>query len=128
MESTQSNIGFGLPARRDVAASDAYRQAVGVERAEAYIASVNSGSGASFMQRLDDEGAWIKFAYVWLSNAYEHIVAGDMSVDEAMNAAQEAADVYYDCVIVNEALQDREALGACFEEANAAVPDLASDD
>jgi multiple sugar transport system substrate-binding protein len=124
----QPNVGFGLPARRDVAASDAYRQAVGVERAEAYIASVNSGSRASFMQRVSDEGAWIRVAYTWLSNAYERIVAGDMSVDEAMNAAQEAADVYYDCVIVNEALQDREALGACFEEANAAVPDLASDD
>jgi hypothetical protein len=51
-----------------------------------------------------------------------------MTVDEAMNAAQEAADVYYDCVIVNDALQDWGALLGCFEEANAAVPDLASDD
>ena len=81
------------------------------------------------MQRLADDKAWIRFAYGWLSNAYERIVAGDMTVDEAMNAAQEAADVYYDCAITNNALQpvDWEALGACFEEANAAVPDLAGD-
>ena len=46
-----------------------------------------------------------------------------------MNAAQEAADVYRDCAITNNAFQsvDWEALGACFEQANAAVPDLAGD-
>jgi multiple sugar transport system substrate-binding protein len=126
----QPNVGFGLPARRDVAASAAYRQAVGAERADAYIASVSSGSRASFVQRLSDDKAWIRFAYGWLSNAYERIIAGDMTVDEAMNTAQEAADVYYDCAITNNALQpvDWEALGVCFEEANAAVPDLAGDD
>ena len=81
------------------------------------------------MQRLSDKGTWIRFAYYWLETAYNRIVAGDMTVEEAMNAAQEAADVYRDCAITNDALQpeDWEALGACFEEANAAVPDLAGD-
>ena len=55
-----------------------------------------------------------------------------MTVEEAMNAAQEAADLYRDCVIVAgqssaDVFQDWEALGACFEQANAAVPDLAGD-
>jgi len=47
-----------------------------------------------------------------------------------MNAAQEAADTYRDCAITNNAFQspDWAALGACFEEAAAAVPGLAGDD
>ena len=129
----QPNTGFGLPARRDVAASDAYRQAAGVERAEAYIASINTGSGASSLQRLSEVGAWIRYAFGWIWDAYERIIDGDMTVDEAMNAAQEAEDVYYDCVIVSGqaaagAFLDWDALTVCFEEANAAVPDLAGDD
>jgi hypothetical protein len=117
-----------------VAESDAYRQAIGAERADAYIASINSGSRASFMQRMSDREGWLlKFSFGWLSNAYNRIVAGDMTVDEAMNAAQEASVVYRDCVIVAgqssaDVFQDWEALGACFAEANAAVPDLAGDD
>lgn len=125
----QPNIAYGLPARREVAESDAYRQAVGAERADAYIASVNSGSKASFMQRMSDEGAWLlRFAYGWLSNAYDRIVGGDMTVEEALGAAQEAAETYRDCVIANDAFQDWDVLKVCFAEANAAVPDLAGDD
>jgi len=128
----QSNVGFGLPARRDVAASNAYRQAIGVERADAYIASVDTGGGASATQRLSDAGAWIRYAYVWISAAYERIIEGDMTVDEAMNAAQEAEDAYYDCVVVSGQasaadFKNWDALTACYEEANAAVPDLAGD-
>jgi ABC-type glycerol-3-phosphate transport system substrate-binding protein len=126
---TQQPTAWGLPACQEVAESNAYRQAVGDERADAYIASVSSGSGASFVQRLSDAKAWFRFAYAWLANAYDRIVAGDMSVEEAMNAAQEAADIHRDCAITNNALQppDWDALGACYEEANAAVPDLAGE-
>jgi len=126
----QAGVAYGLPARREVAESDAYRQAVGAERADAYIASISSGSKASFMQRMSDKEGWLlRFTFGWLSNAYDRIVAGDMTVDEAMNAAQEAADVYRDCAITSNAFQplDWGALMACYEQANAAVPDLAGD-
>ena len=125
---SQQPTALGLPARQEVAESNAYRQAVGTERADAYIASINSGSKASFMQRMSDEGSWLlRFSFGWLANAYDRIVAGDMTVEEAMNAAQEGADVYRDCAITNNAFQpaDWGALMACYEEANAAVPDLA---
>jgi len=49
-----------------------------------------------------------------------------------MNAAQEAEDAYYDCVVVSGQasaadFKNWDALTACYEEANAAVPDLAGD-
>ncbi|UCC61471.1 MAG: extracellular solute-binding protein [Anaerolineae bacterium] len=127
---TRQSTAWDLPARQEVAESNAYRQAVGADRADAYIASVSSGSKASFIQRLSDNQAWFRFGYGWLASAYDRIVAGDMTVEEAMNAAQEAADVHRDCAITNNALQppDWGALVACYEEASAAVPDLAGDD
>jgi multiple sugar transport system substrate-binding protein len=121
----QPNVAPGLPARRTVAESDAYRQEVGAEQADAYIASVSSGGRASFTQRVSDERSWLGFTSSWLSNAYDRIVNGDMTVEEALDAAQEVADAYRTCVIANDALQDMQALQACATEAAAAVPDLA---
>jgi multiple sugar transport system substrate-binding protein len=124
----QPNVASGLPARQSVAESDAYRQEVGAEQAEAYIASVSSGSRASFMQRISEEGSWLMFASFWLSDAYDRIVAGDMTVEEALNAAQDVADAYRDCAIANDAFQDMEALQECSTTAAAVAPELAGDD
>ena len=39
---------------------------------------------ASFFQRMSDEGDWLMFGAFWLSDAYDSIVNGDMTVEEAL--------------------------------------------
>ncbi|MGQ9597923.1 MAG: extracellular solute-binding protein [Anaerolineae bacterium] len=120
----QPNVAFGLPARRSVAESAEYRQRVGAEVADAYLASVNSGSRASFYQRISDEGNWLGFASFWLSDAYDRVVNGEMTVEESLNAAQESVDQYRDCVIVKDAFQDLEAMRQCLSEAGTSMPGM----
>ncbi|RPI58341.1 MAG: extracellular solute-binding protein, partial [Chloroflexi bacterium] len=106
----------GLPARRSVAESAEYRQLVGEERAEATLASVNSGSKPSIYQRISDEGNWIGFSSLWLSDAYERVIDGEATVEEALADAQEMSDKYRDCIIANDAFQDPQAMSACLSE------------
>jgi len=113
----QPTLTSGLPARRSVAESAEYRQFVGAERADAYLTSVSSGSRASFYQRISDEGNWLGFASFWLSDAYNRVVNGEMTVEEALNAAQESVDAYRDCVITRNAFQDPEAMRQCLSTA-----------
>jgi multiple sugar transport system substrate-binding protein len=115
----QPNAATGLPARKSVAESEAYRQQVGAEQADAYLVSVSSGSRASFFQRVSDEGNWLGFASFWLSDAYNRVVNGEMTVEEALAAAQESVDAYRNCVIANDALQDPQAMMSCLSEAGA---------
>ncbi len=112
----------GLPARRSVAESAAYRQLVGAEAADAYLASVSSGSRASFYQRISDEGNWLGFASFWLSDAYNRVINGEMTVEESLAAAQESVDAYRDCVIAKNAYQDPEAMRQCLSAAGVNAP------
>ncbi len=109
----------GLPARQSVAESAAYRQQVGAEQADAYLASVSSGSHASFFQRVSDEGNWLGFASFWLSDAYNRVVNGEMTVEESLDAAQESVEAYRDCVIAKDAYQDPETMMQCLSESGA---------
>ncbi len=117
----QPNAATGLPARQSVAESAAYRQLVGAEQADAYLASVSGGSRASFFQRISDEGNWLGFASFWLSDAYDRVVNGEMTVEESLDAAQESVDAYRDCVIAKDAYQDPEAMMGCLTEAGASI-------
>ncbi len=112
----QPNAASGLPARQSVAQSAAYRQLVGAEQADAYLASVSGGSRASFFQRVSDEGNWLGFASFWLSDAYDRVVNGEMAVEESLAAAQESVDAYRDCVIAQDAFQDPAAMQECLSE------------
>jgi ABC-type glycerol-3-phosphate transport system substrate-binding protein len=115
----QQSVATGLPARQSVAQSDDYRQRVGSELADVYLATIGSGSQASFFQRVSDEGNWLGFASFWLSDAYNRVVNGEMTVEEALGAAQESVDSYRDCVIANDALTDPQAMMQCLSEAGA---------
>jgi multiple sugar transport system substrate-binding protein len=114
----------GLPARRSVAESSAYRQQVGAEQAEASLASVSGGSRASFFQQVSDEGNWLGFASFWLTDAYNRVVNGEMTVEEALAAAQESVDAYRDCVIANDAFQDPQAMRQCLSESGGTLPGM----
>ena len=120
----QPNAATGLPARRSVAESAAYRQQAGAEQADAYLASVSSGSRASFFQRVSDEGNWLGFASFWLSDAYDQVVNGEATVEEALADAQESVDAYRDCVIANDAYQDPQAMQQCIGESGFNAPGM----
>jgi multiple sugar transport system substrate-binding protein len=113
----QPNVGAGLPGRQSVAESSAYRQLVGSEQADAYLASVTGSTRASFFQRISDEGTWLGFASFWLSDAYDRVINGEMTVEESLDAAQESVDAYRNCVIANDAFDDMQALQQCVSEA-----------
>jgi multiple sugar transport system substrate-binding protein len=120
----QPNATSGLPARRAVAESAAYRQEAGDEQADAHLASVSSGSRASFFQRVSDEGNWLGFASFWLSDAYDRVVKGEMTVEESLGAAQESVDAYRNCVIAKNAFQDAETMRQCLTESGANAPGM----
>lgn len=109
----QSNMSTGLPARISTAKSDAYRQQVGADLADAYLASVSLGDKASFFQRMSDSGGWLYFSMTWLNDAYNSIIAGDATVEEALNTAQEQVDEFRSCVIANDAFDDMEGIQSC---------------
>jgi multiple sugar transport system substrate-binding protein len=117
----QPSLTFGLPGRQSVAESAEYRQRVGDEQADAYLASVSSGSRASFYQRISDEGNWLAFASSWLSTAYDQVVNGEVTAEDALNAVQESVDAYRDCIIANDAFQDPEGMMQCMSEAGVNV-------
>jgi ABC-type glycerol-3-phosphate transport system substrate-binding protein len=118
----QPNVTAGLPARMSVAESAAYRQQAGAEQADAALASVGSGSRASFFQRVSDEGNWLGFASFWLSDAYSRVVNGEMTVEESLAAAQESVDDYRECIIAKDAYQDPQAMMECLSAAGANAP------
>ena len=117
----QSTVVSGLPARKSVAESDEYRQRVGAERVDAYLASVSSGSRASFFQRLSDAENWLRFATSWLSDAYSRVVSGETTVDEALDAVQERVDTYRNCVIAQDAYNDPEKMMQCMGEVGGTI-------
>jgi hypothetical protein len=65
---------------------------------------------------MSDEGNWLMFASIWLSDAYNNIVDGEMTVEEALADAQTKVDDYRTCVIANDAFDDMQALRSCAQE------------
>ena len=107
--------------RRSVAESDAYRQQVGAERADAYLASVGEGEEPSAFQILSEE-EWLGGALFWLGQAYGDVIDGEASVEEALDTAQMMADDYRACVV---AAGDfgQETWQACVKEIDPTLPD-----
>lgn len=114
--SEQPNAVQGVPARRSVVESAAYRQQVGDERATMYAAILNN-----YTPPADDlllvQHPWLAKARPWWEAAYTKIVKGESSAAEALAAAQQQAEAYRACVInangfTDEAQQQRCAAAA----------------
>jgi multiple sugar transport system substrate-binding protein len=111
-----------LPARRSVAESNAYRQQVGVDRAEAYLASVGDGEVPSTFQVFSDE-EWLGGALYWLGQAYDQVLKGEATVEEALEAVQMLADDYRACVIAADDFS-ADSWQACVKEVDPTLPDF----
>ncbi len=117
----QPNLAQGLPARRSVAESAAYRQRVGTERVAVYQASAASVAAASSFDVFVGE-TWLAGGIVWLGRAYSQIVEEGVDVQEALNAAQTMADDYRACVVAQDAFGDQDAWMDCMQEVDPSIP------
>jgi ABC-type glycerol-3-phosphate transport system substrate-binding protein len=118
----QPSMGSGLPARQELAESDAFREQVGPELAEAYLASMANATEAPYSQQIADENSWLNYPVVWLYSAYSQIVKDGLSVEEALENAQQSADEYRACIIEADAFDDEEAQQACMLEIDETLP------
>ncbi len=114
---TQTSIVQGLPARRSIATSEAYRQRVGAERADVYIASIESSQTPSVFLRLIGQN-WLSPYVFWLEEAYQQIVEHGLPAEAALTQAQEKADAYRACVVANQVLDDPQGYRTCVEQAD----------
>jgi ABC-type glycerol-3-phosphate transport system substrate-binding protein len=110
----------GLPGRISVAESNAYRQQVGAERADVYLASIGDAEEATVSQLLAEE-EWLGGAIYWLGQAYSQVIAGETSVEDALDAAQELADDYRACVITAGDFS-QETWQTCAQEVDPTLP------
>lgn len=107
----------GLPGRISVAQSAAYRQRVGAERADAYIATVqDAGESTIFRFFGSSQGGWLGPSVLWLGRAHSQAVKGELSVEDALADAQALFDSYRSCVIADDAFADTEAQNDCLAE------------
>jgi multiple sugar transport system substrate-binding protein len=119
----QPALSESLPSRRSVAESDAYRQHVGADRAAVFQASV-AGEKPSTGDVFEGE-TWMGSAgAIWLGRAYDQVVNGEASVEEALNAAQKMAEDFRACVIVNDVMSDQAGWEACIKEVDPTIPDF----
>jgi multiple sugar transport system substrate-binding protein len=110
----------GLPARKSVANSDAYREHAGAERAEAYLASLGDADRPTTFQLFSEE-EWLGAAIYWYGQAYGQVVAGEASPEDALDQAQTLADDYRACVIAAEDF-GQETWQACAQEVDPTLP------
>ncbi len=116
-------LGNSIPARLSMAESDAYTEAVGSELAAANRASMSGVSGPSDTQRLGNEFSWLGTGHFWWqSYAYDQILNGDATVEDALAEVQEKADAYRDCIIERDGFDEQNIQRQCLGEVDDTVP------
>ncbi len=113
---------LGLPARRSLAESDAFREQVGADRADAYLAAIGDAEQPSAFQAFNQE-PWLGTAMFWLGQAFGQIVEGEASVEDALDGAQKLAEDYRACLIGKDDFSE-ESAEACAKEIDPTLPDF----
>lgn len=117
--------GQGLPARRSVAESEAYRQQEGAELADAYLLSVTQVDetlGLPTFYQLDN---WLQQpAALWLSRAYGQAARGELSVEAALDTAQVTVDAYWSCVVTRNGATNTDKQWECLQEVDKSLPGI----
>ncbi len=94
----QPQSALGLPARRSLAESEAYRKQVGDDRAAAYLSCLADAAEPSSFDVLSKED-WLGGGLFWLTQAYGKVLDKKSGVEEALNEAQKLADQYRACMV-----------------------------
>jgi ABC-type glycerol-3-phosphate transport system substrate-binding protein len=113
----------GVPARRSVAESNAYRQKVGIDRASTYLATLNRLDELTSLESSIDTYWWMFPYELWLAKAHDQIVINSIGVEDALVSAQQTFDAYRTCVIESDAFDDRDRQYQCAIEVD---PSLAA--
>ena len=111
----QPDVTAGLPARRSVATSAAYRQRVGAAQADAYLAAVTNREQPSTLVRLAGQD-WLAPYLAWLEEAYQRVIEEEAPADAVLAEAQKKANAYRHCIITTDALRAAEGYQACFRQ------------
>lgn len=114
----------GLPARKSVAESEAYKQKVGAERAAAYQASLGEGGTSSVYEFFSGKNSWLSYSIFWLSKAYGQVADGTAPADKVLADAQKLSDDYRACVVQNDAQSDVKQQRKCLKQVDPTIPDL----
>ena len=112
----------GFPARHSVAESNEYRDRVGAELADAYMAGV-ADSGQPSDHQIYAEEEWMGGALVWFTQAYGKVLDGKASVEDALEEAQQLSQDYRACVIAAGDF-DQETWVSCAKRVDPTLPDF----
>lgn len=96
----------GVPGRISTASSSAYTQQVGAEKAAASMHSLQSGGRTSDLGRIYQTVGWLNPPTIWLQQAFDQAMAGEATIEDGLQAAQEKANLYRQCIIENEYFGD----------------------
>jgi ABC-type glycerol-3-phosphate transport system substrate-binding protein len=98
------------PPRRSVAASSVWREGVAEAALPAYLATLEFADTSTFDLRW--EIPWLGYAYPWLDEAFQAVVAG-YDPQQALVEAQEKARALVTCLDVTEDSSDPDQLLVC---------------
>lgn len=93
---------YGMPGRISTAASPEFAQRLGAEKAAALVESLQQNTQGSSMNRLYNQTGWLGPTTFWFQKAYDNVVAGEATVEEALANAQALSDEYRQCIIDND--------------------------
>lgn len=111
----QPTASDGIPARRSVVQSAAYRQQVGEEQANVYNLLLESYELTEEAQVLVQH-PWLEGARPLLERAYAQLLAGEVSAAAALAQAQQQANDYRACIIANNAFTKAEVWPTCLPQ------------
>ena len=116
LSETESAVTWGIPANVNAVRSPEFKQKMGEENAQLIADTLqNSVSNAN---GLSDN--WIGGSFEFLATALNEIYDDGLTVDEALQGAQDKADVYRQCVIENDIADesDWQKFTDCLKEAD----------
>ncbi len=121
--SEQVGIAQGIPARRSVAESEAYRQQVGAELADVYLFTLEQSNRISnLIEPLNPTDRRTAFFAAQLQKALEAAIAG-ADIEQALAEAQRKVDAYVLCLETTTGYQDEsELIDLCTAQAEAIGP------
>jgi multiple sugar transport system substrate-binding protein len=109
----------GLPARRSVAESEAFRQQVGEELADVYQFVISHGQEAARLPV--DEIGQIGISEYWFYAAYDRIIEGE-EAKTALAWAQDMAEDFAACLASREDLEGQELISTCAAQVDPDFP------
>jgi ABC-type glycerol-3-phosphate transport system substrate-binding protein len=117
--SAQPGVAQLLPARRSIVESSSWQSRIGEADLPAYRAILGYDNTRVFALRWDIP--WLGYAYPWLDEAFQAVLAGDGS-ERALAGAQHKAEAYVQCLEREGSFVDRDVLKACAGEVDPDYP------